>query len=50
MKRIARAMGAAVLLSLVDEDAGEAFGAASLGTAEEAVEEQVSDDDAVSRC
>jgi T-complex protein 1 subunit alpha len=47
MKRIARATGATLLLSLAAEDAGEAFDAECLGTAEEVVEERVSDDDVV---
>lgn len=47
MKRMGHTTGATVLLSLVDEDAREAFDTSSLEAAEEGVEERVGDDDIV---
>jgi T-complex protein 1 subunit alpha len=47
MKRISRATGATVLLSLADETGGEEFDANSLGAAEEVTEERICDDDMI---
>lgn len=47
MRRIAKATGAQVMLSLSDMDGGETFDASMLGTAGEVVEQRVADDDMV---
>lgn len=47
LRRIAKASGAAVVSTLADEEGEETFDAACLGTAEEAWEERVSDDDMI---
>ena len=47
MKRIARATGATLCMSLADEAGGEEFDAKLLGTAEAVTEERISDDDMV---
>jgi T-complex protein 1 subunit alpha len=47
MRRIAKATGAQVMLSLSDMDSGETFDASMLGTAGEVVEQRVADDDMV---
>ena len=47
MKRIAKATGATLIVTLADEDCGETFDASSLGSAEEVTEERVSDDDMI---
>jgi len=47
MRRIAKATGAQMMLSLSDMDGGETFDASMLGTAGEVVEERVADDDMI---
>ena len=47
MRRIAKATGAQVMLSLSDMDGGETFDASMLGTAGEVVEQRVADDDMI---
>ena len=46
-RRIAKATGATVVLTLADIEGNETFDASSLGTAEEVAEERVSDDSMV---
>jgi len=45
LRRVARATGATLVTSLADEEGGEAFDAAALGTAIEVVEESIAGDD-----
>lgn len=46
-RRIARATGATVVVSMADMEGNETFDASCLGTAEEVVEERVADDNMV---
>jgi hypothetical protein len=43
-RRVAKATGASVVLTLADADGGEAFDPACLGSADEVVEERIADD------
>jgi T-complex protein 1 subunit alpha len=47
MRHIAKATGATQVLTFADIEGGETFDAALLGTAEEVVEDRVSDDDII---
>ncbi|EIE25510.1 T-complex protein 1 [Coccomyxa subellipsoidea C-169] len=47
LRRVAKATGAQMVLTLADMDGNETFDASALGTAEEVVEETVADDDMV---
>jgi T-complex protein 1 subunit alpha len=47
LRRVAKATGATVVLTLADMEGGETFDAACLGTAQEVVEERVADDPVV---
>jgi T-complex protein 1 subunit alpha len=48
-RRIAKATGATIVLTLADMEGNETFDASCLGTAEEVVEERVADDNMVRR-
>jgi T-complex protein 1 subunit alpha len=47
LKRIARVTGAQLISSLADMDGGESFDASMLGTADEVVQERISDDELI---
>ncbi len=46
-RRIAKATGATIVVSMADMEGNETFDASSLGQAEEVVEERVADDNMV---